>query len=267
MNPLLITIPYCEKDVDLTRKMLTWMLELGDQRPNSCMLAADSLIPLDTVKSLADIIRPIFLNVETMLVPVPGDKQGWPKAPNVMFENVARQVMKCYKTPFFWMEPDAVPLDASWSIELASEYGLSPKRYMGPFIKNTTGQMDVPETHMSGCSVYPNDAFSDLETFTQADGSWDISSANFVVPRARNTNLIKHYYGTMDLAPVFVDEREDGSPINHVTIEKMIPESAVVFHRCKDGSLIDILRERRKPAPAPKRSKKPAETATVATVT
>jgi hypothetical protein len=68
-----------------------------------------------------------------------------------------------------------------------------------------------------------------------------------VIQKAEATDLIQSYYGQRDLAPTFVAKREEGKtyPINTFDLSKL-DKNAVLFHRCKDGSLIDALRERRK---------------------
>lgn len=248
MNNLLVVIAYCQKDFDITKKLLEWIAELGSCKPHSLLLAADSTVPQDQMRALMDIARPVFSHVNTMIVTVPANAP-WP--PNSMFLQAARQVRETCKLDFLWLEPDAIPIYAGWLDDIAEEYSECPKRFMGSIIEQQ-GQVGLPSKYLNGVAVYPNDAIEVLENIQSIkDGTqaWDIGSASVVVPRAMNTPLIKHYYGTKELPPVFVESRTPDSPKNHVTLD-FVPLQAAIFHRSKDGKLIDLLRKKRN-APKP----------------
>lgn len=237
---LLTIIPYCTNDLPITTKLLEWINELAatDVFTNGpLLLAADSAVPRSDIDRLAAIARKSWRWVRTMIVTVPAD--GW--APTLMFRTISSHVVANYRLPFFWMEPDCIPLVPSWLRQLQDAYEECPKRYMGALISQTEDPA-LPAVHMTGCGIYPNDAIEDFMTIkdlkTQA---WDIVSAPTIVPRCENTQLIHHFWGLKDLPPVFVDQRLPDSPKNHVTLD-FIRKDAVLFHRSKDGKLIDLLR-------------------------
>jgi hypothetical protein len=246
-QPLLVVLPYHNGDIELARKLLEWIAELGSCHPHSILLCADASAPRDKVLELMAIARPHFTNTRTMLVIVPAPADGkkvWP--PNVMFLNACRQVWDQFKMNFLWLEPDAIPLYARWLDDIAEEYEECPLRFMGSLIKQQ-GQEGLPPEYLNGVAVYPNSAFEVFDKITSVKDSsqaFDIGSAASVVPKSMNTRLIQHYYGTKELPPVFVETRAPDAPKNHVMLD-FIPVGTAIFHRSKDGKLIDLLRAKR----------------------
>lgn len=242
-SQLLVCLPYNVKDAPQARTLLTWIEKLSPKLgPHCCLLAADSLVPHETKLELGNMAKRIFYFAETAIINVPPDITGWPKASNAMFRIASQHIQECFKLPFFWMEPDCVPLKPSWLDELALSYSRCPKRFMGTLIRSQ--QPPMPPVHLAGCAVYPADTFKDMQQFTNGDAPWDIANASYVVPRTYDTPLIHHHYGTMELPPTFKDEKLEGDPINTCLLNFVRPEAAI-FHRCKDGTLIDLLDRKR----------------------
>jgi hypothetical protein len=246
---LLVVIPYCVKDAAQTRSLLTWIEKLSPKLgPHCCLLAADSLVPHETKLELGNMAKRIFYFAETAIINVPPDITGWPKASNAMFRIASQHVQECFKLPFLWMEPDCVPLKPSWLDELALSYYRCPKRYMGTLIRSQ--QPPMPPVHLAGCAVYPAEASKSMEQFTNGPAPWDIANAPYVVPRAYDTPLIHHHYGTMELAPTFKELKEPTDPVNTCTFD-FVREGAVLFHRVKNSTLIDLLAKQMDSAPVP----------------
>lgn len=246
-NPILVVIPYHAGDLEITTKLLQWIAELGSCKPHSLLLCADSLVPQGEMRELMDIARPHFVRVTTMIVTVPPstpEQKVWP--PNIVFLNVARQVHETSKFPFLFLEPDAIPMYSGWLDDIAEEYAESPMRFMGSLIKQN-GQEGLPPEYLNGVAVYPNDAitvFDKIASIKDGTQAFDIGSASIAVPRSANTPLIQHFWGTKEMPPVFVESKSPDSPKNHVTLEFIRPAVAI-FHRSKDGKLIDLLRAKR----------------------
>ena len=62
--------------------------------------------------------------------------------------------------------------------------------------------------------------------------------------RSHNTPLIQHFWGKPDLAPTFREVKGEHDPENTIPMGFIKPE-AVLWHRSKDGTLIDLLRARK----------------------
>jgi len=251
MNPLLIVLPFHNGDLTQAKNLLQWIYDIellscpakGVQRNIPLLLAADSKVPMEDCRTVGALARKTFKRVDSLVVTV--EQTDW-RAPNSMFSAIASYVEGAYKFPFLWMEPDCTPLRAGWAEMLAAEYAQCPKRFMGPLIE--CKDPELPALHMTGCSIYPPDAFDILKDHCNGSAkfAWDVDSAATVVKqgRASDTKLIQHFYGTKDLAPTFVSQKVQGEeyPTNAMEVS-FIKEEAVLFHRVKDGSLINILRK------------------------
>jgi hypothetical protein len=250
MNQLLVVLPCCEKDVDTAIKLMGWINDKDENtrhisRPRSILLAADSAVPLEKCKELKALAQLSFKYVETTTVRVAA--KDW-RAPNEMFHAVAGFVKSNFKMPFFWMEPDCVPIFPSWLTDLTEAYFDTPRRYMGALVE--CKDEGLPPLHLAGCAVYPNDAIDLLDKHCgpKTESAWDISSAKDVVgsQKAAETGLIQSFYGEKDLPPSFVRQKVQGTAYAANVLDvSFLNERAVIFHRCKDGSLIDVLRELR----------------------
>lgn len=243
-TPLLVIIPFCSKDIDLTRKLLGWIERLSPSlSPHCCLLAADSLVPKEAIVETRNKARAIFEYAEAALVNVPKEEEGgWPRASNAMFRIASRHAGECFRLPWLWLEPDCTPLVPAWLDLLALAYHRCPKKYLGAQIQSMDPQQGLPPVHLAGCAIYPPDAFGPMEPFCAPGASlaWDIGNASYVIPRSMNTPLIHHVYGTLELPPLFKAVKEPHDPINTCTID-FVRKDAVLFHRVKNGSLIDLL--------------------------
>lgn len=266
MTPLIATIAYCKRDIDLAKNLLKWILTLGGCPGHSCILVADNVIPKEERMAVKELALPSFENVDTIPVAIPST--GF--APNHMFMLAAQQIMFSYKLPWLWCEPDCVPLKSGWLSQLSEEYTGSPKRLLGNLIEST--QPGLPAVHLSGVSIYPCDVFPMFDAFksiSSANVAWDMEAATATVPRAKNSQFIQSFWGQRDLPPTFVREAAAGLPANALPLSFLRPES-VLFHRNKDGTLINLLRENLAtqivPPPAPRRGRPPKVNPALTTV-
>lgn len=242
MNPLLVILPYCSKDVDQTRDLLQWIADLNKDFPKhpAMLLAADSTVPRSTIDELARIACESFDYAKTMLVPI--EEGDYP--PSKMFLMAARQVQTQYKHAFLWLEPDCIPLTERWLHGLAEAYEASPKQYVGSLIRNDKDPA-LPKIHFTGCGIYKNGAYSDLKSVPDiSKRAWDMVAASVLVPKADDTLLIHHFWGQPNLPPEFIPATQSKGAMNQVKLDFIRPE-AVLFHRNKNGSLIRLLRAHR----------------------
>lgn len=243
MNTLTVVIPYHGKDLESARRLLNWIHEIGTSPRHSCMLVADAGVEKKDRDELKENACRSFRHVGTL--PVNVLPVGF--APNQMFLAAARQIHSTQKLPWLWLEPDCVPLKATWADNLADTYAEVPQKFMGPIVHST--QPGLPATHLTGCSVYPPDAFALYDTVESLKGqnvAWDIESAHLIVPRACHTDLIQHHWGEAGWPPTFVMHKQVGTAYaKNVVDMDFINPKAVLFHRVKDDSLINMLRLQR----------------------
>lgn len=235
----LCVIPFHQGDADLTHELLLWVQELGGCAKHRCLLVADSSVQLKKTDDITTLARDVF--GKAAITFVDGITAAWPKASNQMFKHAAFHVAHWEHSPFFWMEPDCVPLRASWLDEIANEYAKCGKDYMGKLV--STDQQGMPALHMNGNAVYPHDVGLRLAQYLEGDQAWDIASADAVIGLAHNTPLIHHFWGKHGLPPHFQEHRTKEDSDNTLTLAN-IPKKAAIFHRCKDGSLVRVLRQR-----------------------
>lgn len=244
MNSLLLVIPYHKKDAILAKQLLNWMAELqptGYMHP--CMLACDSTVDREIQAEIFKLAKAQFISVDLLRIPVPLDRQGWIPGANFMFEKVAQTIQECVKLPWLWCEPDCVPLREGWLDGLANMYAAQSKRFMGAWVDSK--QAGLPSRYMEGCSIYDARAYDGMKQFTSSSAvAFPIGAAGYTVMRSANTPLIQHFWGKPDLAPTFREVKGEGDPENTIPMGWLRPDS-LLFHRTKDGTLIDLLRTRR----------------------
>jgi hypothetical protein len=243
MTPLIVVLPYHNGDVDLARLLLEHIERLSRKQNfmYSILLVADSGVDPAKNEEMMGLARRCFWTGASIRLTI--TSTGWPKAANQMFEYAAKHIRSSYRAAFLWLEPDCVPLTPDWLDKIADAYERCPQKFMGPLVENKD-QPGLPAVHLSGCSVYPNDAFDIMADHCKGEAAFDIASADVVVKlgRARDTKLIAHMWGLRDLPPTFVSERTPESPKNAMTLDQ-IPNGAVLWHRCKDGTLFSVLRK------------------------
>ncbi len=246
MSPIITVLPYCNTDHASATRLLQWIKTLdGSILEHPLLLAADDAVPLETKKAVQTIAKEVFYHVETILVKAPAPVNGNYHPPAaVMFERAMGHVASCYKWPWLWLEPDAVPLRSGWLDALSEGYEQHPKKFLGAFVRTT--QEGVPPIHMPATMVYPNNCHHDLKQFCDGKKPFDMAFAEFVVPRGGETPLIWHRFGQVNDPPTFKEFKMPTDGPNVGTID-IIPKEAVLFHRCKDGSLIDLLRKQLEP--------------------
>lgn len=233
---MLCLIPYFVGDKNQAVRLAEWIRDLGGVKNHSCLLVIDSGTDSSGV---IEPLREAFGSVNTINSPSAGPQGTWgdgttdATAPNEMWMTGANCVYHKQKVPFFWLEPDAVPLRSTWLDEIEAEYKGCGKKFMGMLVNSPPHEL-----HMSGVAVYPADvANHSLAMMMPGPVAWDYAGRDDTVRRqkAHFTKLIQHEYRVHGKEPTFPD-RESLSIIK--------PETAV-FHRCKVSDLVDRLREQK----------------------
>lgn len=233
---MLCAFPFCATDVDRLLDMLEWCVHLGHQNHPS-LLIADPNVPWDKAVKALDLAKKAFNSAE--IVSIDHHVEGWITGSCALFKKTAIEA-KVRNTHFLFMEPDAVPLKPTWMDELESSYARSGKPFMGALISHQT--KGLPSPYLEGIAVYPTNAIDVMEPVWRNNQSWTLACAEAVVPLSTNTPLIKHVWGEKNKPPpVFAESNVPGT---HIFCLRNIPPEAVIWHRCKDSSLIRLLRKR-----------------------
>jgi hypothetical protein len=187
--------------------------------------------------------------------------EGWPLGPNQMFSDVAAAM---YPTgvPFYFWEPDCVPMKEGWADDLDAEYhrkvGIMGHLYEGGTASNGKNIYKM----IVGSAVYPPNfldfcpSAQSLSTYNLAyknAGSipepWDVRCRWNFLAIGRDTPLIRTYWKSVnyqwkDGKIVFYAEDPEAQGVQEVTCpDRVISSQAVVIHGCKDGSLHKMAQE------------------------
>lgn len=233
---LLVAFPFCAKDVARLHDLLQWCFELSGKVNYDALLVADPATPWDDGVRALHLAEKAFQRVD--ICSLPAHVEGWIAGSNALFRLAAEKACE-RKTPFLFVEADAVPLKPDWLDQLADAYQRSGKPFMGVLISHQ--RPNLPSPYLEGVAIYPPDALEIMRVWPD-DLSWTLGTAGTVVSRATSSPLFYHLWGETNNPPTF---RENNIPGTNVFCPRQIPPEAVIYHRAKDGSLIRLLRKAR----------------------
>jgi FkbM family methyltransferase len=224
-----VVYPFSTIDQDLALKNARWINELGGCKGHHCQVIFDKRCAPELVESILVELRKAFDNVE--ITPADGEVDGWPEGANYFFRVVTATLQHRPGCPYFmWMEPDAIPLKPGWLDTLEAEYRRAGKPFMGDRVEVE----DIP-LHMSGVGIYQNPIYLLAgEAYRAFDTAFDMAAKDQIVPNAYFTKLIEHAWKH----PKFTSIAE---------LRTQIAPETILFHSSKDGSLIDLLRQKAAP--------------------
>lgn len=207
-------------------RLLNWLKELGGAKTHRLLM----VIALNTDESgVAELALELFEKVD--VVRPNEDINGWPQGANSLWDTALRAIHR-HPEPWLWLEPDCVFLSEGCIDSIEEESKSCAKPFMGDDV-NVQGV----RRHMSGVAVYPGMAMNYTSKLWQlGNEAWDVFLADDFIPYAHFCKTIQHVFWTSrspDIEPTFP---------NRASLSILRP-GAVLFHRCKDGSLIDRLRE------------------------
>jgi hypothetical protein len=186
---------------------------------------------------------------------------GWPLGPNQMFAD-ATAAMYSTKAPFYFWEPDCVPMKERWVDDLDAEYhrkvGIMGHLYEGGMASDGR----IIYKMIVGSAVYPPN-FLDFCPSAQSLGTynlayknagsipepWDVRCRWNFLAIGRDTPLIRTYWKSVnyqwkDGKIIFYAENPEAQGVQEVTCpDRVISSQAVVIHGCKDGSLHKMAQE------------------------
>lgn len=222
-------------DIDNTIKLLQWMAEIGGCPGHDLVIVADAGTPFGKVNTAREIARDIFNSVD--LITNAQSIIGWVEGPKSLVRNMIHYGRE-RNQPWLLMDSDAVPLRDGWLDIIQGEYESCGKEYMGHVFG--CQQPGLPKLLMSPIAVYPPTA-DELLPAIDAGHHWDVSMTEVALPKCHNTTRIQHFFGEMGNPPTFAETAVRGTNIFDLNF---IHQNAVVFHRNKDFTLIDLLRRR-----------------------
>ena len=245
---MIVVAPFCTKDCESAHKNITWSFELEGKLPYTVMLSYDSDVPPDWVDKINAIAECAFEKVLHYKYEEWMGNPRWPNPQNHSFHKVCRHIGKEHSEPFLFWEPDAVPIRKGWLSDIDNEYQRCGKPFLGHLVHGVTSATSI---HLNGVAVYPPhpNKYSIAMMIPPIGVAWDVAgSFDGVVQNSRHTNLIMNVW-EIDaknrpcthggIVPSFPDQQ---------TVDDVVDFKASLFHRNKDLSLVDRLREREQAA-------------------
>lgn len=228
-NRFVVAIPYCAGDLGQVINLLRWMSELGGAKKHTAVLCAPAGMEDAEKEHVECLAEDVFGIVEAIETSFDLPKEGWPIGTCWSFLHIARH---CYlnQWDFLINEPDCIPLVPGWVNALEEEYRECGLPYMGKIEPAAAGY----PAHVAGNAAYHWGVFDHFPV-GHLDQAWDIGLAPHMVPLAHHTDLIAQEWGTPGKPPEF----------RALSDLDRVPKEAVMFHRSKDGRVIDLLRRRR----------------------
>ena len=220
---MLIVLPFCEKDHGLAIKLLNWVGELDGNTGHPCVLIASKACPKQKQDSVYAAAQGKFQTVD-MVSPGVEDERPWPMATNTLFRAACKYAEKQTK-PWLWLEPDCVPIRSGWASLIEREHLTNRKLFTG-------GYFPHPIPHLNGVAVYPAKIpFWTSRMLSPGAVAFDLICAEAVLRHAHVTTLIQRSLAVPETnTPHTFPEGADWKTI--------VNPWTVLFHGCKDGSLI-----------------------------
>jgi hypothetical protein len=241
---MLVVVHFCSKDWKATVKNIDWWISLDGRSDLACILSHDDETPKQAVAEVDALARQFFASVETYWYPAP-QKKTWPAAPNHAWQNTARYMAHIKRGPWLWLESDVVAIRKGWLRDIALDYYRAGKPFAGHLVDGMG--------HLNGVAVYPPVVaeYSTMAMLTE-ESAWDVVLGSDLALREGGVmaschpahTLFQHCWcinpsdgkawnGSGELA-TFKDTRD---------VVRLVDLTMALFHRCKDGSLIEMLRK------------------------
>lgn len=239
---MIVVIHFCTKDVDLAIKNLNWWIYLDGKAELDCVLSYDDITPANKVAEVEGLASRYFKSVQTFWYPAP-IRKTWPYAPNWAWQETARYMAATHSKPWLWLESDAVAIRKGWLVDIAKEHYRVGKAFSGHVV---TGM-----AHVNGVCVYPPIvAQYARDCLHVTEIAWDVVLGGEL---ARDGDLLQHVHPAHTLFQhCWCINPADGKAWNgsgevatfkstHDVI-RLVDLTMAIFHRCKDGTLIDMLK-------------------------
>ena len=246
-----IVFAYHNGDADLAVDSAKAIRAIGlNVRHSATICCQPNTARLNEVES---ILKDCFMNVNKIAAQDGFD--GWPLGPNQMFVDSA---VHCYsfQEPWYFWEPDCVPMKAGWCDILQDEYMKNPSilgcTYGGgiasdgrTLFKMIVGSAIYPPNFLDYCPLARNLNSYNL-TYRSAGivpEPWDVYCRWEFLKIGRDTPFIRSYWKSVNYywrggSIAFFAENADAQAIQNVTCpDRTVSTDALVVHGCKDGSL------------------------------
>jgi hypothetical protein len=232
---MFVVFPICHKDSGIAAKLLSWAKRLDGKVGYRCLVVHDELCdPTQVIERASEYFAEVKVCKYSHWT---GKEHNWPAPQNFQFQQAASYISanKPFgKEPWLWLEPDATPLKPGWLKTIEDRYVEGGKPFMGYVVTGDPYGNGQSISWMTGVGVYPhNMAGKSLRAMTAVNHPWDVVGARDILPQCHSANDIIQHVWERNGEPIHFKDKDD--------INSVVHKETVLFHRCKDGSLIDAL--------------------------
>lgn len=209
---LLIVLAVSANDGPLAERLLDFIHKLnGKKQVGHLLIVANSDLHAELRTRIRITAELAFESVTETIAPAVAKENAHHKVRqmNNLFRHAAQTVQTHFRWPWFWLEPDCVPVKTDWLERLASAYESQPKKYVG--------LVSGEKPFMARCGVYYPAASYEVDKLCLTDVPFPVATADKVVPSATRSDLIQY---------LKIESVEDLAKIS---------EKAVVVHGDKAG--------------------------------
>lgn len=227
--------PFFNGDGEMAVKNAEWIAEISKNNHFDALLSYEEGTHFSLVGRMRDALGRSFGSVAEYVYPR-CPVAHWPESPNWAFQHTAVFIHQQIKRPWMWLEYDAIPVKSEWLLRLQSTYSSCRKPFMGPVVPVLN--------HMNGVGVYPPDFPVRCPKAMKLTGiAWDFGMKPEMERDLFNArHLIQHVWGVKG----GMIHAYGGDPItftSYADVKRYVYQKTLVFHRNKDGTLIDRMRE------------------------
>jgi len=219
---MIIALSFHDGDERLAVRVLEWARRLDEEVSRRGLLVFPHGCDPTRVQEIAE----QYFAGGVELVRYDKPMQGaWPQGKNAAFQEAARWMAdKHADKNWLWWEPDAIPLRKGWLDEIETEHKSLGSRVSGYVFGS--GWVD-------GVAVYPG-RFLELSVNAMLcrAAPFDQVAGRDLLPVAARNKRFQVVWDVNGVAPTFKSRAET---------KRVLEKDAAIFHRCKDGSLIEIL--------------------------
>lgn len=174
-------IPCYSENVEQAEKLIDWIYQLNDQKPKGqALIVADFEVHAESREKIKISCELAFESFEVVFLPTAlGDGNKL----NQTFRRVAEYVKGAYRDPWFWLEPDSVPIVKGWQKVISQTYERQAKRYCSGII---IGEKRILSRH----GIYPVNAIDDVSKWLDEVKNFNEVAGEGLVWRATNMNLV-----------------------------------------------------------------------------
>lgn len=239
---MIVVIHFCTKDVDLAIKNLNWWIYLDGKSDLDCVLSYDDITPANKVAEVEGLANRYFKSVQKFWYPAPVRKT-WPYAPNWAWQETARFVAASHVKPWLWLESDAIAIRKGWLTDIAAEHYRAGKPFSGHLVAGMG--------HPNGVCVYPPVvAQYARDCLHVTEIAWDVVLGGEL---SRDGNILQYVHPSHTLfqhcwcinpadGKAWNGSGEVATFKNTHDVIRLVDLTMAIFHRCKDGTLIDMLK-------------------------